>query len=288
MILVTGIPLGVTYGLIGYAFTVTYRSSAVFNFGIGQVTILGALIFISLAARIEIWVALLLAALANGLFGIAAYFGLLRLPERAGAGPISLIMITLGLGIVLQNVAPTVWGYYALQAPVLVSGVTKIGPLNVEHQRVALILIAGVLLGAVYYFERSTIMGKALIATGVDREAAILSGVDDRVVQAMSWGISFAVTGAAGILFAPLTSASMNNAAGLSVYGFCAALIGGLGNSSGALVGGVALGLVAALVGVLASAQYAEAITFGMVIAFILLRPAGLLGDVRMLIGPRA
>jgi branched-chain amino acid transport system permease protein len=131
-------------------------------------------------------------------------------------------------------------------------------------------------------------LGKALIATGVDREAAILSGVDDRVIQAIAWSISFGVAGLAGILFAPLTSASMNNAGVLAVNGFSAALIGGLGNSSGALVGGLAMGLVAALVGVMISAQYADAITFSLVIGFILLRPAGLLGDVRLLLGPRA
>jgi branched-chain amino acid transport system permease protein len=288
LILLTGIPLGVTYALVGYAFTVTYRSSGVFNFGIGQVTILGALIYISIAGHLNLWIAMLLAALANAVFGVAVYFGLLRLPERAGAGAISLIMITLGLGVVLQNLVPTLWGYYALQAPVLLRGVTVAGSIHVEHQRLVLIVIAAVVLAAVYYFERSTMLGKALIATGVDREAAVLSGVDDRVIQAIAWSISFAVTGLAGILFTPLTSASMNNAGVLAVNGFSAALIGGLGNSSGAVVGGLAMGIVAALVGVLVSVQYADAITFALVIAFILLRPAGLLGDVRLLLGPRA
>ena len=288
LILVTGIPLGVTYALVGYAFTVTYRSSGVFNFGIGQVTIVAALLYISIAAHVNLWLAVLVAAAVNGLFGIAVYFGLLRFPEQAGAGAISLIMITLGLGVVLQNLVPTVWGYYALPAPVLVTGVTTLGGLHVEHQRAALVIIAGVVLGAVYYFERSTMLGKAVIATGVDREAAIISGVDDRVIQAIAWSISFAVAGLAGILFTPLTSTSMNNAGILAVNGFSAALIGGLGNSSGALVGGLAMGIVAALIGVLVSAQYADAITFALVIAFILVRPAGLLGDVRLLLGPRA
>jgi branched-chain amino acid transport system permease protein len=100
--------------------------------------------------------------------------------------------------------------------------------------------------------------------------------------------MSFAIAALAGMLIAPLTSASMGSAAILATNGFSAAIIGGLGNSFGAFIGGLGMGLIASVAAVLLSPGYADAIAFSAVIVFILLRPAGLLGDAKALLGPRA
>jgi len=288
LVLVTAIPLGMTYAMLGYAFTVTFRSSGVFNFGIGQVTIFGALIYISASSVFGTWWGLIAAALANAVLGVVFYFGFLRLPEKMGSGVIEMIMITLGLGLVLQNLVPSLWGYLALPAPDLVHGVSTAGSISIEHQRIALIVVAALVLGAIFLFERTTLMGKALIAVGTDREGAIFSGIDPRAIQAVAWSMSFAITALAGALFTPLASATMASAAGLAVNGFSAALIGGLGNTVGSFIGGLGMGLVAGLAGVYVSAQYANSITFALVILFILIRPAGIVGDIKTALGPRA
>jgi branched-chain amino acid transport system permease protein len=286
--LIAGIPIGVVYGLVAYAFTLTYRSCGVFNFGIGQVAVVGALTYISFSGWLQRWPGLIAAVLFMIPIGALVYFAFLRLPERRGADPVILIIITLGLGTVAQYGAPRIWGYYALPAPSLFDGSVSIGSHVITYQRLIVVGLAAVVLVLVFAFERFTTLGKAMIATGVDREAAIISGVDDRLVQGLAWGMSFSIAALAGMLIAPLTSASMGSAAILATNGFSAAIIGGLGNSFGAFVGGIGMGLASSVAAVLLSPGYADAIAFSAVIVFILFRPAGLLGDAKALVGPRA
>lgn len=288
LVLVTGVPVGVTYALIGYAFTLAYKSSGVFNFAIGQIAIVGALVYISLAGVLPVSLAFLGALAVLVAAGPVVYFGLLRRPETQGADPVTLIMITLGLGIVVQNGTPSIWGYYALESPPLVAGGVNVGGLFIDAQRVVLVVAATLVLGALYAFERATMMGKALLAAGINREAAILAGVNDRLIQALAWGISFALAALAAILFTPLASAAISSAGRFAVFGFSAALVGGLGSSGGALIGGVALGLLGSVIGVTLTTQFADAIVFALVIGFLLVRPAGLFGDPKLLLGPRA
>ncbi len=288
LILITGVPVGIAYALVGYAFTIAYKSSGVFNFAIGQITIVGALIYISLAGLVPVWLALPGALVLAVVLGLAVYFGLLRRPETQGADPVTLIIITLGLGIVIQNGTPNVWGYYALESPPLIAGGVHLGTVFVETQRLVLAVLASVALVTIYLFERRTMLGKALLAAGIDREAAILSGVNDRLIQALAWSFSFALTALAGILFTPLSSAAISSSGRFAVFGFSAALVGGLGSSGGALIGGVVLGLLVSVVGFTLTTQFADAIAFALVIVFLLVRPAGLFGNAKLLLGPRA
>lgn len=288
VIVLTGVPVGVTYALIGYAFSLLYRSCGAFNFAAGQLAILGALIYITLSSSMPVSISMLVAVLVSALLGIGLYFGVVRRVDLRGATSVTLLILMLGVSIVIENAAPNLWGYYALESPPLVGGGFELLGVFVPFQRIVLPVIAALALGLVFFFEKRTMLGKALVAAGADREAAILSGVNDRLVQGVAWGVAFGLTALAGILFTPLASAKISSSVLYSVYGISAAFVGGLGSAEGALIGGLGLGVMSLLVATYVSTQFADAILFILVITFLLVRPAGLFGDASRLKGPRA
>jgi branched-chain amino acid transport system permease protein len=288
LILRTGLPLGITYGLIAYAFTLTYKSCRAFNFAVGQVTVLAGLVYISLTTVVYGPIAALGAVVLCALGGVALYFGVVRRPDVRGAQPVTLLILLLGVSILIDRTVPQIWGFYALAAPPLAGGGFEVGGANVSYQQILGVGLGSAAVAAALLFERRTILGKAMIATGAAREAAIAIGVNDRLVQAMAWGIAFSLLAVAALVVTPLTSAGVVAAPRFSVLGISAAFIGGLGNGRGALVGGVLIGLGSALVSSYVSSDYSDAILFVVIVVFLMWRPAGLLGDVRDLKGPRA
>lgn len=288
LVLGAGIATGATYALIGYAFSLLYRSTGAFNFAAGQIAILGALTYISIADMASQWIAVPAAMLLMAFFGVVVYFGVVRRVDVRGAAPVTLLIMMLGLAIVIENAAPAIWGYFALPSPALIEGGFNVAGAYVPYQRVVLLVLVVLALAVVFFFERLTMVGKALVAAGSDREAALISGVNDRLIQGLAWGLAFGLTALAGILFTPLASARISSAVRFSIYGISAAFVGGLGSAEGALIGGLALGILSSLTSAYVSTQYADAILFASVIAFLIIRPAGLFGSAARLLGPRA
>lgn len=284
----SGVMLGVTYALIAYAFTMTYKSCRAFNFAVGQVTVLAGLLYVSLSSIMPVGGAALIAIICVAALGIAVYFVLVRRPDVQGVEPVSLLILLLGVSIVIERLIPQIWGYYALAAPPLVPGGFGIGGVYIGHQQIAGLLLAVVAIGAVLLFERRTMLGKAMIATGSAREAAITIGINDRQIQALAWGIAFGLLAVAALVITPLTSAGIVSAPRYSVLSISAAFIGGLGKGSGALAGGLAVGIGSAMIAGYWSTEYADAILFTLIVVFLLTRPAGIFGDARALKGARA
>ncbi|MGE0851525.1 MAG: branched-chain amino acid ABC transporter permease [Hyphomicrobiaceae bacterium] len=284
----SGIMLGVTYALIAYAFTMTYKSCRAFNFAVGQVTVLAGLLYVSLSSVMPIGAAALAATACTAVLGILIYFVVVRRPDVLGVEPVSLLILLLGISIVIERTIPQIWGYYALAAPPLVPGGFSAGGLYVSYQQVAGFLLAVLTISAVLLFERRTMLGKAMIATGSAREAAITIGINDRQIQAIAWGIAFALLAVAALVITPLTSAGIVSAPRYSVLSISAAFIGGLGKGSGALVGGLAVGIGSAMIAGYWSTEYADAILFTLIVVLLLTRPAGMFGDARALKGARA
>src|SRR3990172_814446 len=109
VIVLTGVPVGVTYALIGYAFSLLYRSCGAFNFAAGQLAILGALIYITLASSMPVSISMLVAVVVSALLGIGLYFGVVRRVDLRGATSVTLLILMLGVSIVIENAAPNLW-----------------------------------------------------------------------------------------------------------------------------------------------------------------------------------
>src|SRR5580693_5163505 len=160
---------GTALGLMALAFTIIYTVSQVFNFAVGQFMILAALLTTAVRFTGSAVVNDLIAIALVAAMGSATYLVALRWPERRGAKPLTLVIITFGMGIVVEQVAVLAWGSYPLsEAPVL-GGHFVLNGNYVPYQGLLLIAVAAVTVTALGLLQRRTVVGKQLIALGGNR-----------------------------------------------------------------------------------------------------------------------
>jgi len=227
-----------------------------------------------------LWLAILLALAVTTAVGIVLDRAAIR-PARH-ASIVVLIIITVGASIFIRGLARIIWGpdehpvqAFSGEAPISVWG-AHITPQGLWV--LGATLVVAVAMWAVFEF---TVIGKAMRACAINPHAARLCGVD--ISRMVSWSFALAAfCGAvAGIVLAPITMTQYNVGTMLGLKGFCAAMLGGLGNGLGAIAGGFLLGALENLGAGLISSSYKDAIAFVILLVVLLLRPSGLLGGER-------
>jgi branched-chain amino acid transport system permease protein len=141
---------------------------------------------------------------------------------------------------------------------------------------------AGIIVVLLWVFIDRTLLGKAVIATAANRLAARLVGIDTRRIVGFSFAVSAAIGAVAGILVTPITLTSYEVGTLLALKGFAAAMLGGMGNAIGAVVGGILLGLLEALAAGYLSSQYKDAVAFLVILAVLFAMPQGLFGHAKV------
>ncbi|UCG38004.1 MAG: branched-chain amino acid ABC transporter permease [bacterium] len=277
--LITGITVGSIYALIGMGFNIIYNSTEIINFAQGEFVMLGGLLTVTgiQALRLPLPLAAILAVCAVALIGVILDIAAIR-PIR-NPNPITLIIITIGASIFIRGISSLVWGKepYPIRAfsgedPIPFLGAV-IQPQSLWVMGIAFLIV----LGLRQFFGR-TITGKAMMASAFQPRAARLVGIDTRFMILVSFGLSGLVGAAAGIVIAPISMTQYDIGVMMGLKGFCAAIIGGLGNFWGVVVGGVALGVLESLGAGLISSGYKDAIAFGILLVMLFFRPQGILG----------
>ena len=274
----SGLVVGSIYGLIGVGFTTVYNVTGIVNFSQGDFASLGALGAIGLiAAGVPLPLALVIAVLCVGLLGV--------LIERVAIRPVGNdvlrgIIITIGVGVALQGIAVLVWGTdaqplraFSGEKPVNMGGVT------VPPQAFWVVGTAVVLMALLWLFFTRTYVGKAFRACAVNAYAAGLMGIPTRSMRSFSFFVSGLTGAIAGVIVAPIALMQYDSGIFLGIKGFVACIIGGFGNPVGAALGGLLLGLLEALSSGYLSSGYKNAIAFVVLLAFLFVRPSGLLGE---------
>ncbi len=291
--LVNGLTLGAVYALIALGYSMVYGILQLLNFAHGDVYMIGAFVgygvLTVLAPRsgllLPVWAiipAMLLAAmLLSGLLGVLIEWFAYR-PLR-NAPRIAPLISALGMSFFLQNAVLLTLSasFRTVRTEVLLPprlGI-DLGPARISAVRILVIATAIVLMVALDYLVRRTRLGRAMRAVAIDREAAAMMGVDvDRVIV-MAFFIGSALAGAAGVLVGLAFTQVwhlMGFTAGLK--GFTAAVVGGIGNIPGAMLGGLLLGLAESLAVGFISPTYKDLIAFVVLVLVLLVRPTGLLG----------
>jgi branched-chain amino acid transport system permease protein len=261
--LLNGLPIGAVYALVALSYSLIYASSGVLNWSQGDMVMLGAYVGFTLSQILHVGFipSLLVSMLVVGFVGVVVQRLILRPLRQRKSPPINVVIATLGVAIIVRNIALTVWGPDAQNYPSPVRGAPLMfGTLSITRQDILILCICMLMMLALRLFLGRTRDGKALRAVAQDRYAAVLMGVDT----------------VAGILIAPLYFVTFNMGSSFGLKGFVAAVIGGLGNISGAIAGGFFLGILEALAGGLISSGYRDAITFTVLILVLWLRPSGL------------
>jgi branched-chain amino acid transport system permease protein len=278
----SGLTVGAVYALVALGFTLIYNASDVINFAQGEFVMLGGMTTVFLAlAGVPLPLAALLAVVLSVCVGFALYRFAIE-PAR-GASAVVLIMITIGASIFLRGVAQISFdkGFHSLPA-VFGNTPIRVGGAALLPQSLVVLSGAVVIVTLLWWFIDRTLLGKAVLATAVNRLAARLVGIDTRKIVGFSFAVSAAIGAVAGILVTPITLTSYEIGTLLALKGFAAASLGGIGNALGAVVGGLVLGLLEAFGAGYLSSKYKDAIAFVVLVAVLFLMPQGLFGRAKV------
>jgi len=275
----SGITIGAAYGLVALGYVTIYRCSGVVNFAQGEYVMLGAMLtsYLLKTFSLPYPLAAVVAVAAVGLVGILTYQ--LVIAPLGQAFVLILVMATLGVSMFLQNSALISWGAYPLYLPSF-SGDTPIrfGEVSIMSQSLWVLLMAAVVLAALYLLNNYTRFGKSMTATATEPLAANLVGVSTTSMVRWSFAISAVIGAGAGIFIAPMVPINYAVGAIFGLKGFIAAVLGGWGKSTGAILGGLALGVVEMFSTGVMPSGYKDAIAFLVLLFILYYRPSGILG----------
>lgn len=293
---INGLSLGSMYSLLALGFTLVYGIMELINFSHFNVFMVGAMIAMIVLHMFGVvgqetimtglpLVGVLVVTFAVtmticGGIGVGIERFLLR-PLRSVKGP-AVMITTIGVSYVLFNVVLLTLGTDAKNFPnPLPPIVWNIGGAVLRMREILIWVIALGLMGGLTYFVQYTKIGRAMRATAQDPDAARMMGVEvDRVVM-MAFFLSSALAGASGLIFGlyyNLAKVDIGFAAGLRA--FTAAVLGGIGNVPGAMLGGVIIGLIEAMSGQVVGTAWTDVVIFGLLVLVLVFRPAGLLGRI--------
>ncbi len=278
--LISGLGLGSMYGLLALGFHVTYAVSGTVNFAQGSTMMLAAVLSFTFWVTLHGPLALaIIAALA-----LSAAWG--AIVERVAVRPFvargsnSWLMATVALGIVIDNVVLFTFGKdpRGMPAGVLTTNSITVAGIKIQLLQILIPIVGLALAGVLHGFFHASRSGKALLAVVQNKEAARLMGIDVERVVVGSFALSGFLAGVAGILVAPLFTISSTMGTLFGIKAFAVAILGGIGNPWGVVLGGLIYGIAEAQIIALFGSTYSQILTFALVILALALRPDGLFG----------
>jgi branched-chain amino acid transport system permease protein len=281
-----GLALGARYALVALGFVIIYRATGVINFAQGGLLAVGAYLTYALAnqAGLPFWPAVLLALLCSGLLGASLERVVLR--RMVGQPIFSVIMVTIGLLFILDQVVTWIWGFDALNLddPWGVETVDA-GGVVLSVRDLWTLALTALALGALFAFFRFSRLGVAMRATAMDPEAALAQGISARSVYAASWAIAAVLATIAGVTLASGPAALSPGIGAIALLAFPAMIVGGLESPGGAVAGGIIIGLAQALTAAYqedlfpwAGDGFSAVMPYVVMILILLVRPYGLFG----------
>jgi branched-chain amino acid transport system permease protein len=276
---INGLLLGGQYAMVSIGLTLIWGVMEVVNFAHGE--------FLMIAMYLTFWL--------FKLYGIDPYLSLfvvtpilfilglltqkMIISPILDAPPTSQIFATVGLSILLQNLALFFWkaDYRSVQVPHLIGNIKYHG-LIISFPRLMAFMIGLVMVFVLFLFLKKTYIGKALRATVENKRAAMLMGVDIRRVYYLALGIGTACVGIAGAVFMPMYPVFPTSGAYFVLTAFVVVVLGGMGSMAGAFLGGLIIGVVESFSGFLLSPVLKEVAYFLVFIMILVLKPSGLLG----------
>jgi len=296
--LINGLVIGSIYALIALGYTMVYGIMQLINFAHGEVVMIGAMVTITcinlllgqnvaMSGPMILLVGLMMAIPVSMLLGYTiekvAYRPLRRAPRLAP------LITAIGVSIVLQQLAMLIWGRNYRPFPaILPSEVHSIGGASITDVQIAIVALTFLLMAGMYFLIEKTKMGRAMRATAQNQDVAKLMGVNVNHIISMTFVIGSALGAVAGVMVAAnydQAHAYMGFMIGLKA--FTAAVLGGIGNLGGAVLGGLLLGIIESLgagylgdlTGGVLGSHYKDILAFVVLILVLVFRPSGLMGE---------
>jgi branched-chain amino acid transport system permease protein len=279
-LLFTGLGVGSIYSLVALGFVLIYRATNAVNFAQGDFAMLGAfsMVILCIDLGLPYWLGIIITLVAMLLFGaifnLAVYYPL----RHRGFQPV--IISTIGASILLENGVLAAYGPQPQSLPGFFSAQGfNIGPVFLDSQYLLILGVTIVMVIFQYLFFERTLLGKKMQATSQDKEMASLLGIPVGKMIMLTFIYSAALGGLAGILVAPILFVSVGMGSSIALKAFAASIVGGFGDITGAIVGGLALGVIETFGAAYISVPYKDAFAFIVLIVFLLFRPQGIFGE---------
>jgi branched-chain amino acid transport system permease protein len=279
--LISGLSTGSVYSLVALGLALIYRSTRILNFAHGDITTAGTFVaFTLIGLKAPFGVAAVLAVMFGAGLAMSFYFGILVPAQRREATQLGQIILTLGLGLILQGFVLYFGGTEPQSFPFPLSEfkLYKIGEIHISQLSLGTLGISLMACLLFYLLVQKTRLGLAMRATSENLQAAQTLGIPTRRVLALSWGLAAGLGVLAGLFLAPALLLDPFFMLEPFLKGFAAAILGGLNSLPGAIVGGLILGVAEALTGGFISIAFKNTLAFVVIIVVLLLRPEGLLG----------
>jgi branched-chain amino acid transport system permease protein len=277
-----GLGLGSVYGIFGLSFGGIYTSTGIVNFAQGDFAMLGGMIS---SVAVYHWglpyvLGCLISMAGAGVLAVIIQFGIVEPLLRRNAGIIAIIIGTVAIGLMLEGAIGATVGYATQPTANYISpNAYHLGNIVLAKIYLVIIIATVVVTAAYWLFTHKTIWGKALLATGNDSIGAQAVGIPARRVRTWAFVLSAAIAAIAGFLVAPLVSVSVTEGYSLLMYGFIAAVIGGVDRPYAALPGGIILGLLTSYMAGW-NGDFVAFAQVGGLILILAIRPKGLFGVV--------
>lgn len=279
----SGLSTGSVYALVGLGLALIYRSTRILNFAAGDIATAGT--FMSsflLAAQLPFIAAAGLGLLFGAAIAMVFYFVILVPAQRRDATQLGQIILTIGLGLIIQGLVthfggtePQAFPYFPLSEFTLY----KFGGVTMSQLSLGTLGIGLLCCVLFYLLVRKTRLGLAMRATSENLTAAQTLGIPTRSVLAVSWGLAALLGVLAGLFLAPALILDPAFMLEPFLKGFAAAILGGLNSLPGAILGGLILGVAESLAGGYVSIAFKNSFAFLIIIVVLLVRPEGLLGE---------
>ena len=287
--LVNGLTIGSIFALVALGYTMVYGIMKLINFAHGDLVAMAAFVGLTvydqfLGPKTSSILSILVIFASTGI--IIAMIGILL--ERVAYRPLrsaprlSAVVSALGASLVIQNGIMLMWGprMRFFPADILPAITWNVGGVYISFIQLLILFLSLVIMTALIFFIDKTRVGAAIRATSIDHDASKLMGIDVNGIITLVFIIGTSL-GAVGGLFIGLYYRGINFDMGWNygLYAFVAAIIGGIGNIPGAMVGGILLGVFKALIAGYISSTWADAFTFILLIAILVVRPTGIMGE---------
>jgi branched-chain amino acid transport system permease protein len=276
----SGVTNGAIYACVALGLVMIYVSTDHINFAQGEMAMFATyLAWAMIDAGVPYWIAFALTIGIAFLGGLFIQRVILKPLERAPV--LALVVCFIALLSIFNAIAGMIWSFTIKQFPSPFPTRDIFGNGLVSLQQLGVVGVTLIMLGILTVFFRFTTLGLAMRAAAQNPASARLMGVRVSWMLALGWGLAAAIGAIAGMLVAPLVFLDPNMMAGILVYGFASALVGGIGNPMGAVAGGFIVGVLENLVGsYLIGNELKLSFALVIVVGVLLLKPAGLFGRV--------
>jgi branched-chain amino acid transport system permease protein len=281
--LISGILQGGTFALVGIGLTLIFGVMRIINFAHGDLLMVGMYLtyFAFKLLGIDPYVSLLLTL--PLMFMLGAVIQKVFINRVLDALPQNQILLTIGIGLVLSNLAMMFFtSDYQILSTSYSSSSVKVAGLSISVPLLLSFVVTAIITAALYAFLLKTDTGQAIRATAQDRDAAQLMGINVKWMSVLATGLGTALAGAAGALISPTYYIYPQVGGAFTLKAFVVVVLGGMGSIIGATLGGVVVGVTESVAASCVSSGLKEIFVFILFLLVLLFRPAGLLGKSRM------